>query len=104
MQAYRDGIAKFEGTGAKVFTISTDNSPAQKYWATEVLKTSVPMLSDFMREVSAKYGVLMKERGIANRATFVVDTDGKISYIEQGNTAISIDGAVQACARPKLSR
>jgi peroxiredoxin len=104
MQAYRDGIAKFEGTGAKVFTISTDNSPSQKYWATEVLKTSVPMLSDFMREVSAKYGVLMKERGFANRATFVVDMDGKISYIEQGNTAIDIEGAVQACARPKLNR
>ena len=104
MQAYRDGIAKFEGTGAKVFTISTDNSPSQKYWVTEVLKTSVPMLSDFMREVSGKYGVLMKERGISNRATFVVDRDGKLTYIEEGNTAINLDGAVQACARPALSR
>lgn len=104
MQAYRDGIAKFEGTGAKVFTISTDNSPSQKYWATEVLKTSVPMLSDFMREVSAKYGVLMKERGIANRSTFVIDQEGKITFIEQGNSALDIDGALTACARPKLSR
>lgn len=104
MQAYRDGIAKFEGTGAKVFTISTDNIPSQRYWATEVLKTSVPMLSDFMREVSAKYGVLIKERGIANRSTFVIDTDGKITYIEEGSTAIDPTSAITACSRPKLSR
>jgi len=104
MQAYRDGIAKFEGSDAQVFTISTDNTPSQKYWATEVLKTPVPMLSDFMRGVSAKYGVLFKDRGIANRATFIVDPNGKISYIEQGNTAIDISGALQACARPKLNR
>ena len=104
MQAYRDGIAKFEGTNAKVFTISTDNLPSQRYWVTEVLKTSVPMLSDFMREVSAKYGVLIKNRGIANRATFVVQADGTISYIEEGSSAIDISGAVQACERPRLSR
>lgn len=104
MQAYRDGIAKFEGTGAKVYTISTDNLPSQKYWATEVLKTSVPMLSDFMRGVSTKYGVLNKDRGFANRATFVVDKDGKISFIEEGNTALDPTAALQACSRPKISR
>ncbi|MCC6262317.1 MAG: redoxin domain-containing protein [Bryobacterales bacterium] len=104
MQAYRDGIAKFEGTGAKVFTISTDNLPSLRYWASEVLKTPVPMLSDFMRVVSAKYGVLNKDRGFANRATFVVGKDGKISYIEEGNTAIDPSAAVQACSRPALSR
>lgn len=104
MQAYRDGIAKFEGTGAKVFTISTDNLPSQRYWATEVLKTPVPILSDFMRGVSEKYGVLNKDRGFANRATFVVGQDGKISYIEEGNTALDPTAALQACSRPKISR
>lgn len=104
MQAYRDGIAKFTATGAKVFTISTDNLPSQKYWATEVLKTSVPMLSDFMRSVSEKYGVLNKEKGYANRATFVIGLDGKITYIEEGNSAIDPSAALDACSRPKLNR
>lgn len=104
MQAYRDGIAKFTATGAKVFTISTDNLPSQRYWVTEVLKTSVPMLSDFMRGVSEKYGVLNKDRGYANRATFVVGTDGRITYIEEGNTAIDPSATLDACSRPKLSR
>ncbi len=104
MQAYRDGIAKFEGTGAKVFTISTDNLPSQRYWVTEVLKTPVPMLSDFMRVVSEKYGVLNKDRGFANRATFVVGKDGKIEFIEEGSTAIDPTAVIEACARPRISR
>jgi len=104
MQAYRDTIAKFEGTGTKVFGLSTDNLPSQKHWATEVIKTPVPLLSDFMREVSAKYGVLIKERGIANRATFVVDKNGKITHIDQGTDAIDPTAALEACARPPLKR
>lgn len=104
MQAYRDTIEKFEGSGAKVFGLSTDNLPSQRHWATEVIKTPVPLLSDFMREVSEKYGILIKERGIANRATFVVDKNGKITHIDQGQDAIDPTAALQACARPALSR
>jgi peroxiredoxin len=59
-----------------------------------------PLLSDFAkREVSAAYGVLMPENGMANRSTFVVDKEGKIVYIEQGNTAIDPTGAETACSR-----
>lgn len=61
---------------------------------------SFPLLSDFAkREVSAAYGVLMPANGMANRATFVVDKEGKIAYIEEGNTAIDPTGAETACSR-----
>jgi alkyl hydroperoxide reductase subunit AhpC len=43
--------------------------------------------------------VLIAERGIANRATFVVDPDGKIVFIEEGSAAIDITGAADACSR-----
>ena len=32
--------------------------------------------------------MLNKEAGVANRATFVIDSGGKITYIEEGKTAI----------------
>jgi len=41
----------------------------------------------------------MPDRGVANRATFVVDTDGKITYIEEGTTAVDISGSADACSR-----
>src|SRR3974377_395640 len=99
MLAYQAGMAKFEGNEAKVFGISTDNTPSQQEFAKKVNAT-FPMLSDFAkREVSAKYGVLVPERGYANRATFVVDKEGKIIHIEEGSSALDPAGADTACSR-----
>jgi peroxiredoxin len=92
-------MAKFDASDTKVFGISTDNTPSQKEFAA---KTNIqfPLLSDFAkREVSEAYGVLMPENGMANRSTFVIDKEGKIVYIEQGNTAIDPTGAETACSR-----
>ncbi len=61
-----------------------------------------PLLSDFAkRSVSKDYGVLMADRGLANRATFVIDTNGKITHIEEGSVAVDISGAEMACSRIK---
>lgn len=99
MQAYQLGLDKFDGTGAQVFGVSTDNTPSQRKFAEE-LKVTFPMLSDFAtRQVSKEYGVLMADRGIANRATFVIDQAGRIQHIEEGSAAIDISGAANACSR-----
>lgn len=102
MTAYQAGIAKFEAAGATVLGISTDNRPSQGHWAKEVLKISFPLASDFSeRKVSEAYGVLVKPAGIANRATFVIDGEGKIQHIEEGSAALNPDGAALACSRIK---
>jgi alkyl hydroperoxide reductase subunit AhpC len=43
--------------------------------------------------------VLIAERGFANRATFVIDKEGRIQHIEEGNGAIDPTGAETTCAR-----
>jgi alkyl hydroperoxide reductase subunit AhpC len=58
------------------------------------------MLSDFAtRKVSKDYGILNADRGIANRATFVIDKEGRIQHIEEGTAAIDVTGAANACTR-----
>ena len=99
MSAYQAGIAKFQYAETKVFGISTDNIPSQREFSAK-LNLSFLLLSDFAkRQVTAAYGVLAPEAGIANRSTFVIDKDGKITYIEEGNSAIDISGADDACSR-----
>ena len=99
MLAYQAGIANFEGVETQVFGISTDNIPSQKEFA-EKLKLTFPLLSDFVkRQVAADYGVLIADRGFANRATFVIDKEGRIQHIEEGSAAIDPTGAETACAR-----
>ena len=92
-------MSKFDASETKVFGISTDNTPSQKEFAAKN-NVAFPILSDFAkREVSEAYGILNKDAGVANRATFVVDKEGKITYIEEGNTAIDPTGADDACSR-----
>jgi mycoredoxin-dependent peroxiredoxin len=96
--AYQAGIAKFEDVETKVFAISTDNTWSQKEFAAKV-NASFPLLSDFSkREVAKKYGVLIENSGVANRSTFVIDREGKITYIEEGSSAIDPTGAETACS------
>jgi peroxiredoxin len=59
------------------------------------------MLSDYKRVVMKQYGVLNEQNYLANRTTFVIDKDGKIVSIEEGNSAIDPTGAVTACSRLK---
>ncbi len=99
MQAYQLGLDKFTGADTQVFGVSSDNTPSQRKFAEE-LKVNFPMLSDFTtRQASKDYGVLMADRGIANRTTFVIDKEGKIQHIEEGSAAIDITGAANACSR-----
>ena len=80
--------------------ISTDFGPTLAHWKKE-LNASFPMLSDHMRKVAELYGVLIPQVGVANRATFVVDPEGKIVYIEEGSSAMDPTGAETACSRSK---
>jgi len=81
-----------------VIAVSTDFGPTLAHWKKE-LNANYPMLSDHMRKVSEQYGVLITQMGLSNRATFVIDKDGKIANIEEGNQAINIDGSDEACSR-----
>ena len=81
---------------AQVLCISVDSFAAQKEFARQNGVT-FPLLSDFRREVSRAYGVLNEEGGYSNRATFVIDKEGKISAIELGSSAINVAGALSSC-------
>ena len=99
MKAYQSGMQHFQETGAKVFGISTDNTPSQKAFAGQ-LGLSFPLLSDFLdRKVAQAYGIYIAKYGIANRVTFVIDSDGKIDTIESGGDAIKMLQTPDACSR-----
>ncbi len=89
----------FQETGAKVFGISTDNGPSQKAFAGQ-LGLSFPLLSDFVdRKVSQEYGVFLPKYAIAQRVTFVIDSNGKVDTIESGGDAIKMLQTPDACSR-----
>ncbi|MEJ7652695.1 MAG: redoxin domain-containing protein [Chloroflexia bacterium] len=73
----------FEESHARVLGISVDSRHAHAAYA-RILGISAPLLSDFNKEVAEAYGVLTdlgELRGVARRSVFVVNPDGKLSYV-----------------------
>jgi|SRR5262249_28362360 len=105
MKAYQADIAKFTDTDTQVFGISVDSVFALKRWsqdlAPETQGLTFPLLSDFKRTVVKDYGVFNEAQGFGSRATFVIDKEGVIRHIEEGNTAIDPSATFQACSMLK---
>jgi peroxiredoxin len=77
--ALRDDLSAFEDAGLQVLAVSCDSRHAQRVWA-EQEGFGFPVLSDFWPhgEVARSYGVFNEALGCANRATFVIDKQGKV--------------------------
>jgi peroxiredoxin len=75
----RDDPSTFEDSDAAVLAISCDTRHAQAQWA-EQQGFTFPVLSDFWPHgaVAKAYGVFNEQLGCANRASFVIDRDGKV--------------------------
>ncbi len=72
----------FEAANAQVFGISVDSIYCHAAFAQQ-REIPFPLLSDFNKEVSRDYGVLIDYgtwRDVSARAVFVVGRDGTIHY------------------------
>src|SRR5687767_12260218 len=79
----RDELAEYTGAGVKVFAISTDPVFSLKAFR-EKEGFDFPLLSDFWPHGAAAqaYGAFNEKAGMALRATFLIDADGKIGFTE----------------------
>jgi len=73
-----------------------DSFASNKEFAKQI-DVKFPLLSDWMRTTTKEYGLYNEKNGYGNRATFVIDKEGKIQHFEVGRTAIDPTGAYQAC-------
>ena len=76
----RDNLSVFADANVRLLGISVDSVWSLKAWA-EQEGYSFSVLSDFWPhgEVAQQYGVFVEERGIATRATVLIDQDRKIA-------------------------
>ncbi len=75
--------AKKLGDDVVILTISMDLPFAQKRWCEEADVKNVHLLSDHRDGSFGKaYGVLIKELRLLARTIFIIDTDGKVQYIQ----------------------
>ncbi|WP_213814610.1 peroxiredoxin [Glaciihabitans sp. dw_435] len=89
----RDNLAMFKQNGVELIGISVDSKATLRAFA-EAEGYDFPLLADFWPHgsVSKEYGVFVPEKGYANRATFIIDTNGIIraSFVTAPGEARSI--------------
>ena len=83
MPAFEARLRDFEAANTQVMGISTDSIFSHEAWAKSLGGISYPLLGDIHREVVKKYGVYWPDMNANTRATFIVDRQGKIRFIEK---------------------
>lgn len=76
--------AQFADRDAQILTGSTDSEFVHHAWRThhpDLNALPFPMLADIKRELTAALGILDKNEGVAQRATFIVDPQGIIRFV-----------------------
>jgi alkyl hydroperoxide reductase subunit AhpC len=82
--AFSDRIQEFKAIGAEVVGVSTDSHFSHLAWVNTPRKTGglgglhYPLLSDFHKNISKDYDVLIDKEGIALRGLFIIDPNGTI--------------------------
>jgi len=82
--AFSDRIAEFKELNTEVIGISTDSHFSHLAWISQPRKQgglgglSYPLVSDFSKNISRDYGVLIEEAGIALRGLFIIDPTGVV--------------------------
>jgi peroxiredoxin (alkyl hydroperoxide reductase subunit C) len=89
---FRDSLKEFRSAGAEVIGCSVDSVHSHRRWVKDDLgNLGYPLIGDVTKRVSRDYGVLLEDKGIATRGTFVIDPEGKIQYMGIHNLDVGRD-------------
>jgi glutaredoxin-dependent peroxiredoxin len=88
MCSISEGFEFYSNLNAEVIGISVDSIFTQEAWAKQN-KITIPLLSDFNKDVCSKYGTLYPDggfvlgmNGVSKRAAFIIDKEGIVRYAE----------------------
>jgi alkyl hydroperoxide reductase subunit AhpC len=83
MPAFEARLRDFEAANTQVMGVSTDSIYCHDAWAKSMGGITYPLLGDVHREVVKNYGIWWPELNANYRATYVVDGQGKVRFVER---------------------
>ncbi len=95
IKRFNELYPKFKELGAELVAVSTDSVFSHLAWQNraDLGKLDHPHGADTNHEVSAAYGVLDEEKGIAWRGTFIISPSGilKAAHVNHGEGGRNVD-------------
>jgi alkyl hydroperoxide reductase subunit AhpC len=83
MPAFEARRRDFEAADTQVVGISTDSIYSHEAWAKSLGGISYPLLGDIHRDVVKRYGIHWPDLNACYRATFVIDKQGTVRFMER---------------------
>lgn len=101
--AFSDRAKEFEDAGAQVLVASTDTEEVHGAWtrvarsAGGLGKIAIPMVADTKKTISAAYGCLHEDSGLALRGLYIISPDGILHHSTVNNFPVgrSVDEALR---------
>lgn len=78
--AFRDKKEEFKKMNAEVVGVSIDSVYSHQAWLKELGDLGFPLASDITKDLSRDYGILLEDKGISLRGTFIIDPEGNLRY------------------------
>jgi peroxiredoxin len=106
LQAVQSGITsgKIDSSDTEVFGVSIDSPAANAAFAKQI-GIKFPLLSDMNKKMLTAYGILKsydqqnQTYEWAQRANIVIDKNGVIQHIEEGDSAVDPNNALTICTK-----
>ncbi|KAL3669886.1 hypothetical protein V7S43_005263 [Phytophthora oleae] len=92
--AFNDRAEEFKALNAQLIAVSCDSPESHLAWTRlprnkgGLGKMDIPIVSDITKVISAKYGVLVEQAGVALRGLFIMDKEGVLQQITINNMPI----------------
>lgn len=81
IRSFAEHEDQFRESGCVVVGCSTDSQYSHKAWFEKDIPTAkFPVLADLTKKISADFGVLIEDSGIALRGTFLIDPKGVLQW------------------------
>ncbi len=94
IEALMGNYDEFKKNNAELFGISTDSIYSHKAWSEtspRVKESKIPLIDDFTKGISARYGFLNNRSGAARRGSVIVDPEMRVQYLSVHNDALGKD-------------
>ena len=88
--------SELKDLGVEVFSVSTDTHFTHKAWhetSDTIGKVQYPMVGDPTGTITNNFEVMREGQGLADRATFLIDPDGVIQFMEISSEGVGRNAA-----------
>ena len=86
----------FKSLGVEIYSVSTDTHFTHKAWhesSDTIAKVQYPMVGDPTGAITTGFDVMREGQGLADRATFLIDPDGVIQFMEISSEGVGRNAA-----------